>query len=173
MSKGETDAGTAALARLRARRASLDAMADCVAECDASVEPGKVVISMIGGVMADWAAGALARTLGDGASDRLVRIRMMGGSVPTDQLVAALDLPFVIVPLVNGDNNQHSFDENLRMGHYLTGMRTMLALLLTPYPPTPAAQRRSADQGTARPMALKIAPVALDTPAPNPIGGPP
>jgi hypothetical protein len=58
---------------------------------------------------------------------------MMGGSVPTDQLVDALDLPFVIVPFVNPDNNQHSFDENLRIGHFLNGTRAMTGLLRWPF----------------------------------------
>ena len=31
------------------------------------------------------------------------------------------------------DDNQHTFDENLRMGQFLTGMRSMLGLLLTGY----------------------------------------
>jgi acetylornithine deacetylase/succinyl-diaminopimelate desuccinylase-like protein len=54
---------------------------------------------------------------------------MMGGSVPTDKLVEALDLPFVIVPLVNPDNNQHSFDENLRIQNLWDGIELMAALL--------------------------------------------
>jgi acetylornithine deacetylase/succinyl-diaminopimelate desuccinylase-like protein len=57
----------------------------------------------------------------------------MGGSVPTDSLVEALEAPFVIVPLVNADNNQHTFDENLRIGHYVEGVHTLLVLLRTPY----------------------------------------
>jgi hypothetical protein len=59
---------------------------------------------------------------------------MMGGTVPTDVLVDALKLPFVLVPTVNGDNNQHARDENLRMGHFITGTEAILALLRTPYP---------------------------------------
>jgi len=62
-----------------------------------------------------------------------VRIRMMGGSVPTDKLVDALGLPFVIVPLVNADNNQHSFDENLRVGHFLDGIRAFTGMLQSPF----------------------------------------
>jgi acetylornithine deacetylase/succinyl-diaminopimelate desuccinylase-like protein len=80
-----------------------------------------------------WAQETLAKTFGDGGERaKTVRIRMMGGSVPTDKLVGALDLPFVIVPLVNPDNNQHSFDENLRIGHFLNGTRAMTGLLLSP-----------------------------------------
>jgi acetylornithine deacetylase/succinyl-diaminopimelate desuccinylase-like protein len=77
-----------------------------------------------------WAYGALAQAAGNGAQP--VRIRMMGGSVPTDKLVDALEEPFIIVPLVNGDNNQHSFDENLRIGHYVEGARTLVTLMRTP-----------------------------------------
>ena len=57
---------------------------------------------------------------------------MMGGSVPTDSLVEILGAPFVIVPLVNGDNNQHTFDENLRVGHYVEGVRAILGMLQEP-----------------------------------------
>jgi acetylornithine deacetylase/succinyl-diaminopimelate desuccinylase-like protein len=61
-----------------------------------------------------------------------VRIRMMGGSVPTDSLVDGLKAPFVILPLVNGDNNQHTYDENMRMGHFVEGIGTLTTLLKTP-----------------------------------------
>jgi acetylornithine deacetylase/succinyl-diaminopimelate desuccinylase-like protein len=53
--------------------------------------------------------------------------------VPTDKLVDALDIPFVIVPLVNGDNNQHSYDENMRIGNYVDGVRVFTRLLRTPF----------------------------------------
>jgi hypothetical protein len=61
-----------------------------------------------------------------------VRIRMMGGTVPTDILVSALHLPFVMVPTVNADNNQHARDENVRVGNLVSGTRTQSALLTTP-----------------------------------------
>ena len=61
-----------------------------------------------------------------------VRIRMMGGTVPTDVLVDALHLPFVLIPTVNGDNNQHAQDENLRVGHFLSGTEIVYSLLTTP-----------------------------------------
>jgi acetylornithine deacetylase/succinyl-diaminopimelate desuccinylase-like protein len=68
------------------------------------------------------------------AGDTPVRIRMVGGTVPTATLVDALHLPFVIVSTVNADNNQHTHDENLRMGNVISGTRTILSLLTTPYP---------------------------------------
>jgi acetylornithine deacetylase/succinyl-diaminopimelate desuccinylase-like protein len=58
---------------------------------------------------------------------------MMGGSVPTDSLVEVLGAPFVIVPLVNGDNNQHTFDENLRIGHYVEGLGAIAGMLRRPF----------------------------------------
>lgn len=78
-----------------------------------------------------WAAAAVA---GAWPASPLVRIRMMGGTLPTHAIVGPLKAPFVQVPVVNPDNNQHAYDENLRMGHYLSGMRTMAALLTAPYP---------------------------------------
>jgi acetylornithine deacetylase/succinyl-diaminopimelate desuccinylase-like protein len=81
-----------------------------------------------------WAQRTLAKTFeSEGEPAKTVRIRMMGGSVPTDKLVDALDLPFVIVPLVNPDNNQHSFDENLRIGHFLNGTHALTGLLRSPF----------------------------------------
>ena len=59
---------------------------------------------------------------------------MMGGTLPTHEIVGPLKAPFVLVPLVNPDNNQHAYDENLRMGNYLSGMRTLAALFTAPYP---------------------------------------
>src|SRR4051812_18083122 len=72
-----------------------------------------------------WAYAALKQASGGDP----VRIRMMGGSVPTDKLVDELGVPFLIVPLVNSDNNQHSYDENLRIGHYVAGVRSLVTLL--------------------------------------------
>jgi acetylornithine deacetylase/succinyl-diaminopimelate desuccinylase-like protein len=81
-----------------------------------------------------WAYAALKTTPAAIGGRDPVRIRMMGGTVPTDVLVDALKLPFVLVCTVNGDNNQHARDENLRMGHFITGTEAILALLSTPYP---------------------------------------
>jgi len=35
--------------------------------------------------------------------------------------------------MVNNDNNQHSFDENLRIGHLLNGTRAFSGLLRAPF----------------------------------------
>ncbi len=83
--------------------------------------------------LGQWAYNVLKRDAAAGVEP--VRIRMMGGSVPTDRLVEVLEAPFVILPLVNGDNNQHTYDENMRIGHYVDGIRTILGLLRAPLAP--------------------------------------
>ena len=58
-----------------------------------------------------------------------IRKRMSGGSIPISPFVKKLGLPAVTVPTVNRDNNQHSPNENLRLGNYIEGVRTFLAIL--------------------------------------------
>lgn len=89
---------------------------------------GRAVRTPLESPLGQWAYEVLKR---DGGGANPVRIRMMGGSVPTDSLVEILEAPFVILTLVNGDNNQHTFDENMRIGHYVGGVRTVLGLLRT------------------------------------------
>jgi acetylornithine deacetylase/succinyl-diaminopimelate desuccinylase-like protein len=80
-----------------------------------------------------WAYAAIHSQAGPDPNAEPVRIRMMGGTVPTDVLVEALHVPFVMVPTVNADNNQHTHDENLRLGNLVSGAETIYALLTTPY----------------------------------------
>jgi acetylornithine deacetylase/succinyl-diaminopimelate desuccinylase-like protein len=80
-----------------------------------------------------WAVAALKSKTAPNPALAPVQIRMMGGTVPTDVLVDALRLPFILVPTVNGDNNQHAHNENLRMGNFITGAETIFSLLTTPY----------------------------------------
>jgi acetylornithine deacetylase/succinyl-diaminopimelate desuccinylase-like protein len=90
---------------------------------------GRAVRTPLDSPLGKWAYESLQKTSQSGEP---VRIRMMGGSVPTDSLVEILGAPFVIVPLVNGDNNQHTFDENMRVGHYVEGVRTIFGMLQKP-----------------------------------------
>jgi acetylornithine deacetylase/succinyl-diaminopimelate desuccinylase-like protein len=62
-----------------------------------------------------------------------VQIRMMGGTVPTGVAVDALNVPFAIVPFVNADNNQHSANENMRLGNYVEGVRGLAGMLTEPF----------------------------------------
>jgi len=71
----------------------------------------------------------LISVLEDTFGERPVTIRTMGGTVPILPMITALDIPAVIVPMVNMDNNQHNPNENLRIGNLETGIRICMALL--------------------------------------------
>lgn len=58
-----------------------------------------------------------------------IMIRTSGGSIPISPFVNTLGIPAVTVPTVNRDNNQHSPNENLRLGNYREGIMTMIAIL--------------------------------------------
>lgn len=77
-----------------------------------------------------WLVGAMERAFGEPP----VRKRMSGGSIPISPFVTTLGIPAVTVPTVNSDNNQHSPNENLRVGNYVDGIRTFLAVLTEPIP---------------------------------------
>lgn len=58
-----------------------------------------------------------------------LRIRTMGGTVPISPFIGALGFPALVVPTVNFDNNQHSPNENLRLGHFFDSIVTMTAIM--------------------------------------------
>lgn len=72
-----------------------------------------------------WLNRALVRAFGE----EPIRVRMSGGSIPISPFVNALNVPAVSVPTVNRDNNQHSPNENIRLGNYRDGIKTILAIL--------------------------------------------
>ncbi|PHN04649.1 acetylornithine deacetylase [Flavilitoribacter nigricans DSM 23189 = NBRC 102662] len=76
----------------------------------------------------------LRQALEDAFGQAPVNIRTMGGTVPVTPMIEGLGVPAVIVPMVNMDNNQHSPNENLRLGNLVTGIKTCLAILSTPIP---------------------------------------
>ena len=59
-----------------------------------------------------------------------IQIRTAGGSIPISPFVITLGLPAVAVPTVNPDNNQHSPNENIRLGNYIDGIKTITAILM-------------------------------------------
>ncbi len=54
---------------------------------------------------------------------------LLGGSLPISAIGEVLETPFVIVPIVNADNNQHAPNENLRMREFRQGVAIYAALL--------------------------------------------
>ena len=58
-----------------------------------------------------------------------IMIRTMGGTVPITPAIQVLDIPAIIVPMVNMDNNQHNPNENIRIGNISQGIKICLAIL--------------------------------------------
>ena len=72
-----------------------------------------------------WLYKAMLRAFGKDP----IRIRTSGGSIPISPFVTTLGIPAVTVPTVNRDNNQHSPNENIRLGNFEEGIRTCLSIL--------------------------------------------
>jgi acetylornithine deacetylase/succinyl-diaminopimelate desuccinylase-like protein len=72
-----------------------------------------------------WLRKAMNRAFGQDP----VQIRISGGSIPISPFVDALGIPAVTIPTVNADNNQHSPNENLRLGNYKEGIRAIMSVL--------------------------------------------
>jgi acetylornithine deacetylase/succinyl-diaminopimelate desuccinylase-like protein len=58
-----------------------------------------------------------------------IKMPNMGASVPLDMVERALGARTIVIPIGNHDNNQHSFDENLRIQNLWDGVELMAALL--------------------------------------------
>ena len=64
-----------------------------------------------------------------GPAEIPVILPTMGGSLPLNDLAQALSMPLISLPLANHDDNQHAPNENLRLGHFVQGISTMLMAL--------------------------------------------
>lgn len=65
----------------------------------------------------------------ESARGPVVKIPLMGGSVPLDAIESTLGTHTIIVPIANHDDNQHSFNENLRIQNLWDGIDLMAALI--------------------------------------------
>ena len=75
-----------------------------------------------------WLDKALTKAFGKTP----IKQRTSGGSIPISPFVNELGIPAVTVPTVNRDNNQHSPNENIRIGNYVEGIKTIYAILTEP-----------------------------------------
>jgi acetylornithine deacetylase/succinyl-diaminopimelate desuccinylase-like protein len=73
----------------------------------------------------------LANTLKNAFEEDVVQIRIMGGTVPIAPFINELQIPAFIVPMVNPDNNQHSPNENLKIGQLAYGIKVFYQVLST------------------------------------------
>ena len=78
----------------------------------------------------DAAAGRMARAgMRHLYGEEPILIRTSGGSVPISPFVETLGIPAAKVPTVNIDNNQHSPNENIRLGNFIEGIAILMAVL--------------------------------------------
>ncbi|NIS35100.1 MAG: peptidase M20, partial [Actinobacteria bacterium] len=75
------------------------------------------------------AARAVLDAVRRAARDDVVAIPTMGGSVPGYVFPELLGATFVNLPIVNPDNNQHSPNENLRLGDFFDGIVLLAAAM--------------------------------------------
>jgi acetylornithine deacetylase/succinyl-diaminopimelate desuccinylase-like protein len=67
-----------------------------------------------------------------------VVVPTMGGSGPAYVFTDILKVPFVVLPIVNHDNNQHAENENVRLGNVFRGMEILGAAAAARIPRAPA-----------------------------------
>ena len=65
----------------------------------------------------------------EGARGPVIKLPTMGGGLPLESIERPLATRTIVVPMGNHDNNQHSFDENLRIQNLWDGIELMAALL--------------------------------------------
>ena len=65
----------------------------------------------------------------ESARGRAVKLPTMGGGLPLQEMERPLGTRTIVIPIGNHDNNQHSFDENLRIQNLWDGIELMAALL--------------------------------------------
>ncbi len=71
----------------------------------------------------------LARALRQAGGEELILNPSLGGTLPIYIFEDISDAPIVILPIANFDNNQHSADENIRLGNLLYGIEAYAAVL--------------------------------------------
>ncbi len=74
------------------------------------------------------AAEALVRAVEAALGEPVVKMPTIGGSAPM-YIFDQFQLPVIGLPIVNHDNNQHSENENLRLGNFWRGIELFAAVL--------------------------------------------
>jgi acetylornithine deacetylase/succinyl-diaminopimelate desuccinylase-like protein len=75
-------------------------------------------------------ARALIEAIERNSGRSAVKLPTLGGSVPLYLFTDVMDTPTVGIPIVNYDNNQHSPNENLRLGNLWSGIETLASAML-------------------------------------------
>ncbi|SER38358.1 M20/M25/M40 family metallo-hydrolase [Natrinema salaciae] len=69
------------------------------------------------------------RAVGEGWNREPILKLSLGGSVPTYVFADTLDVPCLVVPYANADENNHAPDENISLSCFRAGARTTVAIL--------------------------------------------
>ncbi|MGH7718852.1 MAG: M20/M25/M40 family metallo-hydrolase [Gemmatimonadaceae bacterium] len=72
---------------------------------------------------------AVLRVAAAGASDPPLPVPTLGGSLPLYLFQQELNVPLIVVPVVNHDNNQHAANENVRLQNVWDGIELYATLL--------------------------------------------
>ncbi|UCC49608.1 MAG: hypothetical protein JSV41_05445 [Gemmatimonadota bacterium] len=75
-------------------------------------------------------ARALIEAVESHTGESAVKLPTLGGSIPLYNFTDILRVPTVGIPIVNHDNNQHSPNENLRLGHLWSGIEIFASAML-------------------------------------------
>jgi acetylornithine deacetylase/succinyl-diaminopimelate desuccinylase-like protein len=62
--------------------------------------------------------------------DNVVRVRTLGGGVPATEFIDAFHVPVIGINIANFDDNQHTDNENLRVGNLFDGAVTLSGLMM-------------------------------------------
>jgi acetylornithine deacetylase/succinyl-diaminopimelate desuccinylase-like protein len=65
----------------------------------------------------------------ESARGPVIKLPTMGGGLPLESVERPLGTRTIIIPIGNHDNNQHGYDENLRIQNLWDGIELMAALL--------------------------------------------
>ncbi len=76
--------------------------------------------------LGDWLSRSHQRLFGN----NFVKMRTTGGSQPIAPFIQTLSIPAVSVRIPNPDNSIHGPNENIRLGNFLEGIETMVAVLM-------------------------------------------
>ena len=72
----------------------------------------------------------MEQTLGENSKGPpVIKLPLLGGSVPMYLFTDVLETPVVGLPIVNHDNNQHGANENLRLQNLWDGIEIFAGIL--------------------------------------------
>ena len=72
---------------------------------------------------------AVVSAVEGGIGGPVIRVPILGGSLPMAFFQETLGVPLIIVPIVNHDNNQHASNENLRIRNLWDGIEVMAGVM--------------------------------------------